>query len=110
MEKFSVETFYSFLVQLGSTPFLVDVVWSLWTSTRVGFFFLHWEAMCKRTLTLDQLKRRDMSLRNKCCMCKKEKESIYCIIHTNFFSRKTYLWSNYIFIDLKNDVVIISIL
>ena len=57
MEKFLVETFYSFLVQLGSTPFLVDVVWSLWTSTRVGFFFFTLGSNVQKNIDLGSVEK-----------------------------------------------------
>lgn len=46
---------------------------------RVGFFFA-WEAIWGKTWTLDKLKRRDLSLRNKCFMSKSEEKSIHYIL------------------------------
>ena len=54
--NFSVKSYYSFLVNGGTTPFPHDIVWNSWASVRVSFFA--WEATWARILILDQLRRR----------------------------------------------------
>ena len=84
-DKFSIKAFYSFLEPRGLDPFPVAVnVEPLepMDSNKRGIFAQ--EVMWERILTLDRLKRRDLSSGNKCFMYKREEEFVdHILLHCN---------------------------
>ena len=65
--------------------------WSIWNPivlSKLGFF--PWEASWGNVLTLDQLKRREIPLANRCFLCEHDEETIdHLLIHC---SRAKMLW------------------
>ena len=56
------------------------LVWNQVVPPKIGVFA--WEATWGKVLTLDQLKRRGMTLVNRCFMCEEDKENIdHLLIH-----------------------------
>ena len=78
---FSVKSLYS-AVELGNAVrFLRKIIWSPYVPPKVGFFFA-WEASKGKVLTLDQLKKRGLTLANRCFFCLIEEESTnHILIH-----------------------------
>lgn len=72
--KFSIKAFYFFLELEESKPFPVDVVWNPWTLMRMGFFT--YEVAWGSILTLDQLKRKGLSLGNRFYMYQRERKFV----------------------------------
>lgn len=55
------------------------------------FFFSTWTAANRKILTLDNLKRRNINIFNKCCMCKSDGESVcHLLLHC---SQAYNLWT-----------------
>ena len=61
--------------------------------TKVAFFT--WTAAKGRILTLDSLRKRDICVVNRCCMCKNDWESMdHLLIHCLFaFSLRSFVFS-----------------
>jgi hypothetical protein len=75
-----VKSFYFILNSSISFPFPWKSIWRTKAPPRVAFFV--WSAALGRILTLDNLKRRNIVLVNRCGMCKKEEESIdHLLLH-----------------------------
>ena len=54
-------------------------IWNPWVLTKVGF--VSWEASWGRVLTLDNLKRRDRALANRCFLCEEEEAVDRLLVH-----------------------------
>ena len=54
--------------------FLVHSIWNSCVSYKVRFFA--WEASWGEVLTLDQLKRKERVIANRCFLCKEEEETV----------------------------------
>ena len=58
----------------------VKMIWNPITPTKVGFFV--WEVWWGKILTMDQLKKRDFSLANRCPFCGQTEEVLeHLFIH-----------------------------
>ena len=89
---FTVKSFFSSLAPCIGREFPSSLVWNPWVPKGVSFFA--WEAIWRRILTMDQLKRRGWALSSRCYLCKADEESanhvlIHCpkaamIWHLNF--------------------------
>jgi hypothetical protein len=97
--KFEVKSFYFILNSAVSFPFPWKSIWRTKAPLRVAFFV--WSAALGKILTLDNLRKRNLVLVNRCGMCKKEEESIdYLLLHCEsaqflwnaFFSRFGLAW------------------
>ena len=77
---FSVSFVYQHLFDIEAHLFPSKLIWNSKVPTKVGFFV--WEASWGRILTLDQLKRRDRALANRCFLCKEEEETIEHLLCT----------------------------
>jgi hypothetical protein len=87
--KFEVKSFYSILNSSISFPFPWKSIWRTKAPPRVAFFV--WSAALGKILTLDNLKRRNIVLVNRCGMCKKDEESIdHLLLHCE---RAQLLWN-----------------
>jgi hypothetical protein len=87
--KFEVKSFYSILNSSISFHFPWKSIWRTKAPPRVAFFV--WSAALGKILTLDNLKRRNIVLVNRCGMCKKEEESIdHLLLHCE---RAQFLWN-----------------
>ena len=62
--RFLVKSFYDGMVQRGSDSFLTRLIWNSWAPTKVSFCV--WEVTWKGILIMDNLKRRDWTLVNRC--------------------------------------------
>ena len=77
---FSVKSFYSILEGSNIVAFPYNIIWSSYVPPKVGFFA--WGASWDKVLTLDQLKKREWSLLNRCFLCCDAEETIdHFLIH-----------------------------
>ena len=65
---FSVKVLYKALDWSSAVLFLVHSIWNSCVSSKVSFFA--WEASWGEVLTLDQLKRKERVIANRCFLCK----------------------------------------
>ena len=72
-DSFSVRSLYRSLTKASNDPFPWSIIWRSWAPMRVSFFA--WEASWNRILTIEQLKRRDWNMSNRCYLCKVEEET-----------------------------------
>jgi hypothetical protein len=78
--KFEVKSFYFILNSAVRFPFPWKSIWRTKAPPRVAFFV--WSAALGKLLTLDNLRKRNIVLVNRCGMCKKEEESIdHLLLH-----------------------------
>ena len=85
---FSVSLMYRKLRYSLPTDFPWQSIWNPIVPPKLGFF--SWEASWGKVLTLDQLKRRGISLVNRCCLCEENEETIdHLLIHC---PRAKILW------------------
>ena len=90
--SFEVKSLYSILSNRGKHSFPWKSIWKLKAPPKMAFFT--WTAAKGRILTLDNLRKRDICVVNRCCMCKHDWESVdHLLIHCPFAS---HLWS-YVF-------------
>jgi hypothetical protein len=98
--KFEVKSFYNILISNVSVPFPWKSIWRTKAPPRVAFFV--WSAALGKILTMDNLRKKNMVLINRCGMCKKDEESIdHLLIHCEcaqflwnaFFSRFGLAWA-----------------
>ena len=77
---FSVKLFYKVLFGSNSIVFPHQLIWSNWVPTKMSFFA--WEASWGKVLTLDQIKKRERALANRCFLCGKDEETIdHLLLH-----------------------------
>jgi hypothetical protein len=98
-EKFEVKSFYFILNSSVNFPFPWKSIWRTKAPPRVAFFV--WSTALGKILTLDNLRKRNIVLVNRCGMCKKEEESFdHLLLHcesaqflwNTFFSRFGLAW------------------
>jgi hypothetical protein len=66
----------------GSFPW--KRIWKVKAPLRIAFFL--WATALGRILTVDNLRRREFQLINRCCLCKKDEETINHLFHHCEFS------------------------
>ena len=71
---FSARLMYKKLVHSPPIAFPSYSIWNPIVRPKIGFFA--WEASWGKLLTLDQLKRRGVTLAHRCFLCEEEEESI----------------------------------
>uniref|UniRef100_A0A2N9FE24 Reverse transcriptase domain-containing protein n=1 Tax=Fagus sylvatica TaxID=28930 RepID=A0A2N9FE24_FAGSY len=71
---FAVKRYYQSLTPRPSIPFPWKSIWKAKVPPLVAFF--SWIATLGKTLTIDNLRKRDFILQNWCCMCKRNEESV----------------------------------
>ena len=77
------------VIHVPSTDFPWHSIWNPIVPPKMGFFA--WEASWGKVLTLDQLKRRGLTLVNRCFLCEVEEETIdHLLIHC---STAKMLWN-----------------
>ena len=85
---FLVSLMYRKLRYTPPTDFPWQSIWNPIVPPKLGFFA--WEVSWGKVLTLDQLKRRGISLVNRCCLCEENEETIdHLLIHC---TRAKILW------------------
>jgi hypothetical protein len=82
---FAVKSYYTILSspnseELGSFPW--KSIWKVKAPPRIAFFL--WATALGRILTVDNLRRRGFQLINRCCLCKKDDETINLLLHCEF--------------------------
>jgi hypothetical protein len=97
---YAVKSFYNVLISRDCSPFPWKSIWRTKAPPRVAFFV--WSAALGKILTLNNLKKKNMVLVNRCGMCKKDEESIdHLFLHCEsaqflwnaFFSRFGLAWA-----------------
>jgi hypothetical protein len=87
---FNVSSYYSVLAGNNATPF----PWKTKVPLRVAYFA--WSATLEKILTMDNLRKRHVIVIDRCCMCKRNRESmnhlllhceVACALWKVFFSR-----------------------
>ena len=77
---FSVKRMYKSLDPSPAIDFPYRLIWNPIVPPKIGGFA--WEATWGKVLTIDQLKRRGMTLVNRCFMCEDDEENIdHLLIH-----------------------------
>jgi hypothetical protein len=78
--KFDVSSFYKTLVYKESVCFPWKSIWRTKAHSKVAFFA--WTAALGKILTVDNLRKRQIIVINRCCMCKKNEESVdHLLLH-----------------------------
>jgi hypothetical protein len=72
--SFEVSTFYRVLSPPGSISFPWKAIWRTKAPPRVAFFA--WTAARSKILTIDNIRRRDMIVVNRCWLCESDEESV----------------------------------
>ena len=86
---FSVKNMYRCFDPSPAMDFPYRLIWNPVVPPKIGVFV--WEVSWGKVLILDQLKRRGMSLVNRCFMCEKDEENIdRLLIHCK---RAKMLWN-----------------
>ena len=81
--KFDVRSFYNILASKEASHFPWKSIWHTKAPSRVAFFTK--TAVLGKILTIDNLKKRNLIVINRCCLCKSDGETInhlllYCEI------------------------------
>ena len=93
--NFSVKIMYRGLDLLPDIDFPFLSVWYSVIPSKIGFFA--WEASWGKVITLDQLKRCERALANRCCLCEEDKETVdHLLIHCKI---ARMLWDFFLTID-----------
>ena len=78
--KFEVSSFYKEIISKAGCPFPWKCVWRTKAPPRVAFFV--WSAALGKILTIDNLRKKNMVLINRCGMCKRDEETIdHLLLH-----------------------------
>ena len=78
--KFDVRSFYNILAIKDTSPFPWKSIWCTMAPSRVAFFV--WTAVLGNILTFDNLRKGNLIVINKCCLCKLYGETIdYLLLH-----------------------------
>jgi hypothetical protein len=78
--KFAVHSFYKILACKDAVSFLWKSIWQTKGLLKVAFFA--WLASHEKILTLDNLRKRQVIVVNRCCLCKRNGESVdHILIH-----------------------------
>jgi hypothetical protein len=97
--KFDVRSFYKTLAHKESDCFPWKSIWRTKAPSKVTFFA--WVAALRKILTLDNLRKRQIIVINRCCMCKKNEESVdhlllhcevACVLWSAIFGRFRLSW------------------
>jgi hypothetical protein len=79
-ELFNVRFFYSVLFRIDSSHFPWKSIWRTKASLRVVFYA--WSAAIGNILTMDNLRKRHVIVIDRCCMCKRNEESVdHILLH-----------------------------
>ena len=77
---FSVKIMYKGFDISPAFDFPYRLVWNPVVPPKIGVFA--WEAAWGKVLTLDQLKRREITFANRCFLCEEDEETIgHLLIH-----------------------------
>jgi hypothetical protein len=71
---FNVKSFYKIITYKNNPSFPWKSIWWTKAPSRVAFFV--WLASLGKILTLDNLRRRQVIVVNRCCLCKLDGESV----------------------------------
>ena len=105
LDGFSVRLMYRKLMHSLPTDFPWRSIWKPIVPPKLGFFA--WEASWGKVLTLDQLKRREIPLVNRCFLCQEEEKTIdHLLIHC---SRAKMLWNLFLTIMNYNWVFLLTV-
>jgi hypothetical protein len=78
--NFDVKSFYKTLAYKEPIHFPWKSIWQTKVPLKMAFFA--WAAALGKILTLDNLKKRHVIVINRCCMCKKNGESVdHLLLH-----------------------------
>jgi len=97
--KFNVRSFYKILAYKEIAHFPWKSIW--WTKVPLKVAFFAWVAALGKIFTLDNLRKMQVIVIDRCCMCKKNGESmdhlllhceVACILWNAIFSRFSLSW------------------
>jgi hypothetical protein len=97
--KFDVRSFYKIFAYKETAHFPWKSIWRTKVPLKVAFFA--WVAALGKILTLDNLRKRQVIVIDRCCMCKKNWESVdhlllhyevTCLLWNAIFSRFSLSW------------------
>jgi hypothetical protein len=95
--KFDVRSFYKILPYKEIAHFPMKSIWRTKVPLKVAFFA--WVAAIGKILTLDNLRKRQVIVIDRCCMCKNNGESVdhlhcevACVLWNAIFSRFSLSW------------------
>jgi hypothetical protein len=87
---FGVKSYFGSMMGSGGTWFPWKCVWRSQAPPRAAFFT--WSAALGRILTLDNLRKRHIIIVDRCCLCKRDGESVdHILLHCDLAST---LWNN----------------
>jgi hypothetical protein len=87
---FKVKSFFSSLACSEGKRFPWKSVWRTQASSRAAFFA--WSAALSKILTMDNLRKMRIIIVDRCCLCKKDEESMnHLLLHYDVASA---LWNN----------------
>jgi len=87
---FRVKNYFGSLTCSGGTWFSWKSVWRSQAPPRAAFFT--WSAALGKILTLDNLRKRHIIIVDRCCLCKRDGESVdHILLHCDVASA---LWNN----------------
>jgi hypothetical protein len=80
---FAVKSYY-IMLQIGKhNSFPWKSIWKVKTPPHIAFFL--WATTLGRILTVDNLRRQGFQLINRCCLCKKDEETInHLLLHCQY--------------------------
>jgi hypothetical protein len=77
--NFDVRSLYNILASKEAIPFPWKSVWHTKAPSRVAFFT--WTIVLGKILTIDNLRKMNLIVINRCCMCKSDGETIDHLLH-----------------------------
>jgi hypothetical protein len=81
--KFDVRSYYDTLVRKEASPFPWKSIWRTKAPSRVVFFA--WTMVLGQILTIDNLRRRNLIVINRCSLCKSGEENVdHLFLHYDF--------------------------
>jgi hypothetical protein len=78
--KFDVRSYYDTLVRKEACPFPWKSIWRTKAPYRVAFFA--WTVVLGKILTIDNLRKRNLIVINRCSLCKSDEENVdHLLLH-----------------------------
>jgi hypothetical protein len=81
--KFDVKSFYRVIACKDEAHFPWKSIW--WTKVPLKLAFFAWSAALGKILFMDNLRKRHVIMIDKCCMCKRNEESMDHLLFTHIY-------------------------